>query len=85
VVGALSKKTDAMAFVMTRDGELRQRKLEGAGPVRQAQAQAIKFNALVHKIDAAQLGPCAGAGRWRRRARRPSSAASGIPPVRMHR
>jgi hypothetical protein len=57
VVGALSKKTDAMAFVMTRDGELHQHKLEGAGQVRQAQGQAIKFNALVQKIEATQAGP----------------------------
>jgi hypothetical protein len=49
VVGALSKKTSAAAFVVTAGGELARRKLNGAIPVRQAQAQAIKFNALVRR------------------------------------
>ncbi len=52
VVGALSKKTAASAFVVTKDGELRQRKLQSAGELRHAQAEAIKFNALVQKFDA---------------------------------
>ena len=47
VVGsALSKKTSAAAFVVTADGELARHKLDGVIPVRQAQAQSIKFNAL---------------------------------------
>ncbi len=49
VVGALSKKTSAAAFVVTADGELSRHKLDGAIPVRQAQAQTIKFNALVRR------------------------------------
>jgi hypothetical protein len=47
VVGALSKKTSAAAFVVTADGVLARHKLDGAIPVRQAQAETIKFNALV--------------------------------------
>jgi hypothetical protein len=47
VVGALSKKTSAAAFVVTADGGLARHKLDGAIPVRQAQAQTIRFNALV--------------------------------------
>lgn len=47
VVGsALGKKTSAAAFVVTADGELARHKLDGVIPVRQAQAQSIKFNAL---------------------------------------
>jgi hypothetical protein len=49
VVGALSNKTSAAAFVVTADGELARHKLDGAIPVRQAQAQTIKFNALVRR------------------------------------
>lgn len=49
VVGALSKKTSAAAFVVTADGELARHKLDGAIPVRQARAQTIKFNALVRR------------------------------------
>ncbi len=49
VVGALSKKTSAAAFVVTADGELARRKLDGTIPVRRAQAQTIKFNALVRR------------------------------------
>ena len=50
VVGsALSKKTSAAAFVVTADGELARHKLDGVIPVRQAQAQSIKFNALVRR------------------------------------
>jgi hypothetical protein len=50
VVGsALSKKTSAAAFVVTADGELARHKLDGVIPVRQAQAQTIKFNALVRR------------------------------------
>ena len=49
VVGALSKKTRAAAFVVTADGELSRHKLDGAVPVRQAQAQTIRFNALVRR------------------------------------
>jgi hypothetical protein len=47
VVGALSKNTSAAAFVVTADGKLARHKLDGAIPVREAQAQTIKFNALV--------------------------------------
>ena len=49
VAGALSKKTSAAAFIVTAGGELARRKLDGAIPVRQAQEQAIKFNALVRR------------------------------------
>jgi hypothetical protein len=49
IVGALSKKTSAAAFVVTADGELARHKLTGAIPVTQAQAQTIKFNALVRR------------------------------------
>ena len=49
VVGALSKKTSAAAFVVTADGGLARHKLDGAAPVRQAQAQTIRFNALVRR------------------------------------
>jgi hypothetical protein len=50
VVGsALSKKTSAAAFVVTAGGELARHKLDGVIPVRQAQAQSIKFNALVRR------------------------------------
>lgn len=49
VVGALSKKTSAAAFVVTAGGELARHKLDGAIPVRQAQAQTIQFNALVRR------------------------------------
>jgi hypothetical protein len=49
VVGALSRKTSAAAFVVTADGELARHKLDGAIPVRQAQAQTIRFNALVRR------------------------------------
>ena len=47
----------AAVLVVTSEGEVRQHKLEGAGPVRQAQAQAINFNALAEKIDAVSAGP----------------------------
>ena len=50
VVGALSKKTSAAAFVVTADGELARHKLDGAIPVRQAQAQTVRFNALVRRF-----------------------------------
>lgn len=49
VGGALSKKTGAAAFVVTADGELARHRLDGVIPVRQAQAQTIKFNALVRR------------------------------------
>jgi hypothetical protein len=49
VVGALSKKTSAAAFVVTADGELARHKLDGAIPVRHAQAQTIRFNALARR------------------------------------
>jgi hypothetical protein len=49
VVGALSKKTSAAAFVVTADGELARHKLDGAIPVRHAQAQTVRFNALVRR------------------------------------
>ena len=49
VGGALSKKTSAAAFVVTADGELARHRLDGVIPVRQAQAQSIKFNALVRR------------------------------------
>jgi hypothetical protein len=48
-VGALSNKTSAAAFVVTADGELARHKLDGAIPVRHAQAQTISFNALVRR------------------------------------
>ena len=49
VVGALSRKTSAAAFVVTANGELARHKLDGAIPVGQAQAQTIRFNALVRR------------------------------------
>ncbi len=49
VPGALTKKTSAAAFVVTAGGGLARHKLAGAIPVRQAQAQTIKFNALVRR------------------------------------
>jgi hypothetical protein len=49
VVGALSKRTGAAAFVVTADGELARHRLDGVVPVRQAQAQIIEFNALVQR------------------------------------
>jgi hypothetical protein len=49
VVGSLSMKTSAAAFVVTADGELARHKLDGAIPVRHAQAQTVRFNALVHR------------------------------------
>ena len=49
VVGALSNKTSAAAFIVTADGELARHKLDGAIPVRQAQAQTIRFNALARR------------------------------------
>lgn len=49
VVGALSKRTGAAAFVVTADGELARHRLDGAVPVRQARAQIIEFNALVQR------------------------------------
>jgi hypothetical protein len=54
VAGALSKKTSAAALVVTADGELARHKLDGAAPVRQAQAQTIKFNALVRRSAASR-------------------------------
>jgi hypothetical protein len=48
-VGALSKKPSAAAFVVTAGGELARHKLDGAIPVRRAQAQTIQFNALVRR------------------------------------
>jgi hypothetical protein len=50
VVRALSKKTGAAAFVVTADGEMARHKLDGTIPVRQAQAQTIRFNALVSHL-----------------------------------
>lgn len=49
VGGALSTKTSVAAFVVTADGELARHKLDGVIPVRQAQAQSIRFNALVRR------------------------------------
>jgi hypothetical protein len=49
VVGALSKRTGAAAFVVTADGQLARHRLDGAVPVRQALAQIIEFNALVRR------------------------------------
>jgi hypothetical protein len=43
---ALSKRDTAVAFVVIADGTVHQRKLDGNGPVRKAQAEVVKFNAL---------------------------------------
>jgi hypothetical protein len=48
-VGAFTKQHKAVAYVVTGNGELQERKLDGAGQVRKAQAEAVKFNALVKK------------------------------------
>ena len=58
VVGALSKRTGAAAFVVTADGELARHRLDGAVPVRQALAQIIEFNALARR--SARSRPSAG-------------------------
>jgi hypothetical protein len=43
---ALSKRDTAAAFVVIADGTVHQQKLDGNGPVRKAQAEVVKFNAL---------------------------------------
>lgn len=45
-VGALTKKTDASAFVIAGDGTLHEVKISGAGMLRRAHAEVIRFNAL---------------------------------------
>lgn len=43
---ALAKRDKAVAFVAFADGTVHERKLDGNGPVRRAQRDALTFNAL---------------------------------------
>jgi hypothetical protein len=43
---ALSKKDKATAFVVIAHGTVHERRLDGNGPVKRAQSDVVKFNAL---------------------------------------
>jgi hypothetical protein len=57
LVPLLSKKSKALAFVVLASGRVRERKLDGNMNIRQAQSEAVRFNALAA---AAWNAPSAG-------------------------
>jgi hypothetical protein len=46
VVVGLSKKSKSIAFVVTGDGHVHERKLDGNMAIRQAQGEVVRFNAM---------------------------------------
>ena len=46
MLGALSKKSKAIAFVVFENGRVHQRNLDGNTQIRMAQSEVVKFNAL---------------------------------------
>jgi len=51
VVGVFTKKHNALAYVIAGNGTVHEVKLANAGQIRRAQAEAVRFNALVRAFD----------------------------------
>jgi hypothetical protein len=79
VAGAFTKKYDALAYVAAGNGAVHQVKLTSAGQIRRAQADAVRFNALVRTAahEPEQAGPFTKDDRVREALRHAEEITSG--------